>query len=458
MNVPGKKLLIGAAAAGVLTLGAWYMLGGRDSVQYRTTKLDRGEIAANISATGNCNAVVTVQVGSQVSGNINNLYADFNTKVKQGQLVARIDPAIFEAKVTQAQAALDITRANVLNMQSALKKAEADIASAKAAIQIAKANTAKAKVAVVDGDTKLKRRVEMFKQGLIASEDKDTAQATYDGAVAAWDAAKSQEEAAGSELNASIAARDVVGTQLAQADAQVKQAAANLTQAQVDLDHTYIRAPVDGTVVARHMDVGQVVAASFQAPTIFEIAQDLTRMKVDTNVDEADIGRVRLGQPVTFTVDAYPNQRFEGQVMEIRKAPNNVQNVITYDVVAAVSNSDMKLFPGMTANVKILTDRQESALRLPNAALRFRPPQAAPSTVHAAGRQDAGQAVYVLDVQGKPRRVRVKLGISDGMYTQVLDGDLHEGDPVILSASSGAGQKSAASGAGAGGMRRGPGF
>ena len=456
-----KKWIGGSAIILLLILVAWFWLADRDGVQYRTARIGRGEIDSTISATGNCNAVVSVQVGSLVSGNIKELYADFNTKVKKDQLVARIDPALFEAKVQQMQAALDSARATMLNAESGVHKAEADVAAAKAALEAAKANVAKAKVAVVDGENKYKRRVEMFQQGLIAAEDRETAKANYDSAVAAYEAAQSQQQASDSSYQAALAALDVSHAQLAQGQAQVKQAAANLAQAQFDLEHTYIRAPVDGTVVARRMDVGQTVAASFQAPTLFEIAQDLTKMKVDTNVDEADIGRVKLNEPAEFTVDAYPSQSFRGQVTEIHKAPNNVQNVVTYDVVVGVSNPDLKLFPGMTANVRILADRQENALKLPNAALRFRPPDTGRKSgmvqsVHAASpRQESLQAVWVLGSDDKPRPVRVKLGITDGAYSQVVSGDLKEGDQVIVGS---AGAKAAGNQPGAGGGRRGPGF
>jgi HlyD family secretion protein len=226
----------------------------------------------------------------------------------------------------------------------------------------------------------------------------------------------------------------VARTQVATAQAQVRQAEAALRQAEVDLENTFIRAPVDGVVVARSVDVGQTVAASMQAPTLFQIAQDLTRMQVDTNVSEADVGRVQVGQQATFTVDAYPGEVFHGTVNSIRKAPINVQNVVTYDVVLAVPNPDLKLFPGMTANVKILIDRHAGVLRIPNAALRFRP-ESAPAGARRQG--GAGrQVVWVLDPKSdRPRAVPVTLGLSDGTYSEVSGGELHEGEAVIVAAS-----------------------
>jgi HlyD family secretion protein len=421
----------------------------------------RGEIDATISATGTCNAVVSVQVGSQVSGNIKELYADFNTKVKKGQLVALIDPELFQARVSQAQANLDNTRATVLNYTAQIQKAIADVSSAEANVQFAKQNVAKAKVAVLDSDSKLKRRVDLTNQGILAKEDLETAQATYDSNVAGQQAADAQVRAAQDSLSAARAAQDVVKTQLVSAQAEVKQSEASLHQASIDLEHTHILAPVDGTVVARRMDVGQTVAASFQAPTLFEIAQDLTKMQVDTNVDEADIGRVQMGQDTSFTVDAYPGMTFRGKVVEIRKAPINVQNVITYDAVVAVSNPDLKLFPGMTANVKVLVDQRADVLKVANAALRFRPADAPNANATRSGgggfRKQASasrqQTVWILGENGKPAPVPATLGVTDGVSTEVTGGGLKEGQPVIVGAVSEGTSSASTQPAGRGGPR-----
>jgi len=414
-------------------------------------------VQANISATGNCNAVVTVLVGSQVSGNIKALYADFNTKVKKGQLIAEIDPAVFQARVDQALATLDNARASVVSAQAGVEKANADISSARAAIENQKAAVTKAKSAVQDAQTKLDARKVLFQQGIISKEDFNTAQATYDQAVAEQQAAAAQVDAANHQLQAVQAQAEVAKTQLNSAQAQVKQAQATLMQAQLDLEHTRITAPVDGTVIARNMDVGQTVAASFQAPTIFQIAQDLTKMQVDTNVDEADVGQVQLGEPAAFTVDAYPSTVFRGAVTQIRQAPINVQNVITYDVVVGVSNPDLKLLPGMTANVKILTRQASDVLRIPNAAIRFRPTdaeQSADTTVHAASRRQDRSTIWILGEDGTPKPVRVKLGISDGQFTAVESGDLNAGDRVIVgNRSTSAGKAASPSGFGGGGGR-----
>jgi HlyD family secretion protein len=454
--------MFGGAGALVVAAGCWLYLHGRDKTVYQTAPVDRGSIQSSISATGNANAVVTVQVGSLVSGNIKALYADFNSKVTKGQLIAEIDPQAFQARVDQAKAALDSARAAVANAQAGLAKAEADVASAQATIANQKAQVIKAQAAAKDAKTKAASRQELYKEGIMSQDDRDTAQSTYDQAQAEVTAAQAQVDAAQHGVQAAVAQKNAAQTLLNSAQAQVAQAVANLAQADLDLQHTKITAPVDGTVISRNMDVGQTVAASFQAPTIFQIAQDLTKMQVDTNVDEADVGQVKVGQPASFTVDAYPTRTFMGTVAQIRQAPINVQNVITYDVVVAVANPDQKLLPGMTANVRIATAKQDDVIRIPNAALRFRPVNLnfrAPSSVHAANgparpRKD-GQLIWVLGQDGKPRPVRVQLGISDGTYTAVNTGDLKPGDQVILSATGG---NTKPSQGGAPRFGRGPGF
>jgi HlyD family secretion protein len=408
--------VIAGVSALAVALGAWVMRGNTD-VQYRTAPAERGNIAYTISATGTPNAVVTVQVGSQVSGNIKALYADFTTRLSKGQLVTEIYPQLCQSRVDQARANLSAYQAAVLNADAQIRKNEADVASGRAALADSKANVVKAQSAVNDAKSKLDRRLELVKEGVLAKEDGETAQTTADQAQAMLEAAQAQVVSAQTNITSLQAQVEVANSQRANAQAQVKQAEAALTQAQVDLANTVIRAPVDGVVVSRQIDVGQTVAASMTAPTLFSIAQDLTRMQVDTNVSEADVGRVQVGQAAQFSVDAYPGQVFRGSVTSIRKAPINVQNVVTYDVVIGVANPDLKLFPGMTANVKILVDRRNDVLKIPNAALRFHPQdpssRKAPRTAAAAGttrRQTVTeQAIWVMDPEGKTLPVRVTL-------------------------------------------------
>ena len=442
-----------------LGFGGWYWFANGDRAQsYRTASVERGELVSTISATGTLNAVVTVQVGTQVSGTIQQLLVDFNSPVKKGQLIARIDPAIFEAKVNQAAAEVENVKAAVLNQQAAVVRAEADLANARA-------NVVRQEVGVRDAKIKMESRIRLFREGGISQEERDSSQAAYDSAIA-------QLEAAQASVRASDAALSVTRAQLTSAQASVRQKQAALEQAQVDLRNTFIRAPVDGVVVSRNVDVGQTVAASLQAPTLFLIAQDLTKMQVDTNVDEADIGRVSLEQDATFTVDSYPGQTFRGRVIQIRQAPQVIQNVVTYNTVVAVANPELKLKPGMTANVKLLVARLENALLVPNAVFRFRldgqaggnqgsqrpggaqgqravaasgegrgagPPGGRPGTGPGGGRgAEAGpgvgdgsrQRLYVL-ADGKPVERQVRTGLSDGQRTEILEG-LAEGDTVIL--------------------------
>ena len=353
--------------------------------KYRTARLERGPLTAAVSATGNLNAVTTVLVGSQVSGQIKELHADFNSVVKKGQLIARIDPEIFDAKVNQARGELEAAHANVLNQQAQVEKARAEVENARAALAEARAQTAKAQVAVMDARRDLARKQELMGKELIAKSELDTSQAGHDSAAAQLDSAKAKEQSLAAAINSAQAQARVTEAMLKSSQATVEQRKAALRQAQVDLEHTRISAPVDGVVVSRAVDVGQTVAASLQAPTLFTIAQDLTQMQVDTSVDEADIGRIKLDDRATFTVDAFPGETFVGNVRQIRKAAQVVQNVVTYTVVVGVDNPAGRLLPGMTANVKLVVAEKPSVLKVPNAALRFRP-------VGAEGAAPAGAA------------------------------------------------------------------
>ncbi|PYK09934.1 MAG: efflux RND transporter periplasmic adaptor subunit [Verrucomicrobia bacterium] len=342
------------------------------AANYQTTTVTRGPITQAVTATGTLNPVVNVQVGSQVSGNIAKLFADFNSQVKAGQVVAQIDPALFQATVTQA---------------------EGDLASAQAALELARVNA--------------KRTQELFAR-------KTSSQADLDQALA----------------------------NLHQAEANVKIKQGALDKAKADLEHCTITSPIDGVVISRNVDVGQTVAASLQAPVIFQIANDLTKMQIDSNVAEADVGVVDVGQDVDFTVDAFPMRTFHGKVVQVRNAPITVQNVVTYDTVIGVSNPDLKLKPGMTANVSIIVAHKDNVLQIKNAALRYRPADATSgemgsrSPAPAGSRGGAGRerrtgerTVYVLP-GGQPKPVQIKTGISDGVLTEVVEG-LKEGDRVV---------------------------
>lgn len=369
-----KKISIGAVILILFVIGIFLIVKENDDeTQYTTQKVSRGNIRATVTATGTLNAVTTVLVGTQVSGTIKNLYADYNSYVKKGQLLAQIDPATFEAQVQQA----------------------------KANLAVAEANVEKAKAAVLDARRALERNKILSGRNLIARSDLDTAETNELAAVA-------QQKAS---------------------EAQVEQARAALKIAMTNLQYTRIVSPVDGMVISRNVDVGQTVAASFQTPTLFNIAQDLAKMQIDVSVDEADIGRISEGQPVEFTVDAYHDRILKGRAAAIRNAPITVQNVVTYDVVVLVQNREKILKPGMTANVSIITALRDHVLKVPNAALRFRPGDKDLAGVKAPERK--GPVVWVLDNK-KPRRVAVATGISDGNNTEVISQALKEGDNVIV--------------------------
>jgi HlyD family secretion protein len=339
-----------------------------DAPSYRTEAVTRGGIQQTVTATGTVNAVTTVLVGTQVSGTIKTLYADFNSRVTKGQLIAQIDPEMFEAQVAQA-----------------------------------KANLEKADATFRDAERTLKRNRELFSKNLIPRSDLDTAETNFDGARA-----------------------------------QTEQAKAALKVADTNLRYTRILSPVDGVVISRNVDVGQTVAASFQTPTLFTIAQDLTKMQVDTNVAESDIGVVKVGQDVEFTVDAYPDTTFKGKVWQKRQAPITVQNVVTYNVVIQVDNRDLKLMPGMTTNVSIIITTRRDVLRIPNAALRFRMTDrpagtGAPSGPGTGGAEKKGPSIWVME-NNKPKRISITPGVSDGIYTEIISGDLKEGQLLIVEA------------------------
>jgi HlyD family secretion protein len=407
-------------------------------VRYLTARVKRGRIAATVNATGTVNAVVTVQVGSQVSGHIQQLFVDDNAPVTEQQIIAQIDPASFATRVSQARATLASTQASVQVAQATVENSHAAVETARANVNSAGANVENSKVALTDVRRTLERNQVLLRQALIAQSDLDTAQTAYDAAVAQLQLSQAQYNATVGQLKSASAQARLAEAQLAAAKAQVEQARAALQAAELDLEHTTIRSPVQGIVVSRNVDVGQTVAASLQAPTLFLIAQDLTKMQVDTSVSEADIGRLQPGQRVTFTVDAYPNSPFTGRVVQVRNAPITVQNVVTYDAVVEVPNPDLKLKPGMTANVTFLTAERSNVLKVPNAALRFQLAGAEQAVIQNGREPGAAKqaderpgCVWILTERGLPEPTALLLGISDETSTEVVSGDLREGQEVM---------------------------
>jgi HlyD family secretion protein len=379
-------LMLGASA----TAAYVYYYRRQPPPRYQTGHVARGQVAATVNSTGTVNAVVTVQVGSQVSGNIQKLLVDYNSPVTENQIIAQIDPDPFEIRVTQARATLASAQAAVQVAQATVENSKAAVQTARANAESAKANVEKSKVALTDAKRTLDRNKELLRRSLIAQSDFDTAQTAYDSAVPQLQLSQAQFDAAVGQLKSATAQARLAEAQHVAALAQVEQAKASLQSAELDLEHTTIRSPVNGIVVSRSVDVGQTVAASLQAPTLFLIAQDLTQMQVDTSVSEADIGRLQQGQQATFTIDAYPNTTFTGRVVQVRNAAITIQNVVTYDAVVEVPNPDLKLKPGMTANVTFLIAERRDVLKVPNGALRFQPAGAEQQAVKQNGSEARG--------------------------------------------------------------------
>lgn len=440
-----KRYLYGTIAVVVLAVAGYFIFrkGPLDEITYRTEKVTRGDVTVQVRATGTINPVRTVRVGSQVSGTIARLFADYNSQVKEGQIIAIIDSTFLNASVKEAEANLERNRAQMNEAERTLNRVN-----------------------------------ELFKKDLVSTADLDAAQTGYEAAAA-----------------------------------QMKQAQASLDRVRVNLRYAIIRAPIDGVVISRDVDVGQTVAASLQAPQIFTIANDLKQMQVEASVDEADIGQIREGQSVTFSVDAYPDEEFRGRVSQVRLAPVTIQNVVTYTVIIEVPNEEMKLRPGMTATVSILVKKLEDVLRVPSLALRFQPPREVLESMKPAGAEstksmaersrrpggggddssgrfrrrmnrEGGQReegfsmkhgarpfkreqIWILDEEKMPKSVSVQIGLNDNRYVELSSGDIKEGDEVIIGMTGGESSSMSPQqsnpfaprmpgGGGGGGGRRGP--
>ena len=402
--------MTGLALAAGITFQFWQPWNkGGDRLRYEMGTVEKGALSAGVSASGTLSALITVQVGSQVSGQIQDVLADFNTPVNQGQVIARLDPATFRSRVAQAEADL--------------AAAQGGVEVARSTLAVRQAEAGKAKAALGEAERNLKRKQDLVAQGFISTAELDTAQTGLD-------TAREQVRLAQSEIQ-------VAQAQVGNAQAVVRQRQAQLEQARLDLARTIIKAPVDGVVVSRNIDAGQTVAASLQAPVLFTIARDLKEMEVNIAVDEADVGRVREGQKVRFTVDAFPGERFTGNVTQIRKAPQISNNVVTFSVMARVKNPDLKLLPGMTASAKVLTEERQAVLKVPNEALRFRPTlvDGTPVKLEVQRREEGPGLpgrVWRLGDDGNPVPLGLRLGVSDGKFTEVLQGDVQEGTEIIL--------------------------
>jgi HlyD family secretion protein len=531
LQLKRKKGWLAAFAAILLVATTGYIFWGNraSAAEYMTAKVERGNLRNTVTATGTLQAVTTVQVGSQASGTISALYADFNSTVKKGQVVAQLDPSISQAQVEQAranlqqaQAALQQSRAGVSQSRAGVSATRAGVTDAQAkalaaasttqnqqaGVLSAQANLAVLKAQLDDAQSFLKQEDALLKGGVIAQRERDTAETSLRTAQARYNQAEAQlQQAVLSQQSAASAGAAQAQAQISQtqaqvqqsqsqvgqsqaqvlnAQAQVEQAQAALNLAEINLQHTTIRSPIDGVVVSRDVSVGQTVAASLSAPTLFTIAQDLTQMQVIANIDQADIGLVEQAKSASFTVDAFPGDEFKGAIQQMRLNPQNVQNVVTYNVVIDVANPQQKLKPGMTANLTITIDERNNVVKVPNSALRFTPQatsgqsgQNANAARGQGARRNVGQQgadansanannsaggnaatdnsaqganarggnfapptapvlagqtrrVWVLGADGKPQARRIKVGLSDGSSTEVVEGDLKEGDVVVI--------------------------
>ncbi len=433
---------------GLAGFGTWkHFTVKADRPLYLFAAVDRGDIVSRVVAQGTIAPVVSVDVGSQVSGRIGELYADFNSEVKKGQILARLEPDLFQADVDQASA-------SVRTMEATLHDDRAAVASARADLE-------KAKVDVLDKSHKFGRQKELLDASLVSQDDYETAQAALDTAIATRKAMQAEIDSAEARVK--------------EDEARLKQAQANLETAKLNLEHSVITSPISGTVISRNVDRGQTVAASFSAPVLFTIGQDLTRMQVNTNIDETNVGHLKIGMKAAFTADAYPGQTFLGTIKQIRLAATTLNNVVTYDALINVPNPDLALKPGMTANVRIQIDQATDALKIPNSALRFKPslsdaqmeavfakigaedywklnkdtispppppaagpgaanvqPRLAPKATVSGNLPGSTVPLWILGSDHVLAPVLVKLGLTDGMNTQIAEGKLRQGDSIVI--------------------------
>ncbi|MEK7736998.1 MAG: efflux RND transporter periplasmic adaptor subunit [Pseudomonadota bacterium] len=393
-------LFLVAALLSAVGYGGYRYLGkGAEQPRFKLAKLESGSLTAVVSSTGTLNPVVSVQVGSQVSGQIKEILVDFNSPVKAGQLIARIDPETFQLRVRQA---------------------EADLEAVRAAAAVQRAEVARAAASLADALRDLERKTLLVQKYFISTAERDKAQTAFDVARASLQVAEAQARSS---------------------EAVVRQRQSQLAQAKVDLERTAIRSPVNGIVVKRSVDTGQTVAASLQAPELFIIARNLSDMQVEASIDEADVGRIHQGQKAGFTVDAFPGRAFEGSVVQVRKSAQVVSNVVTYTVIISAANPELVLLPGMTANVRIIVAQKDKVLKAPNTALRFRPPGSgedksssplAPGVAAQAASGASAGRLWLPDETGKPKSVQVRLGLTDGSMTEILSNELREGTAVLV--------------------------
>jgi HlyD family secretion protein len=420
-----------AIAIGV---GYAYTRGGSEHT-FITAPVERGAVASIVKATGSVEAVITVEVSSQLSGRISEVLVNFNDQVKAGQPIARVDPEIFAARVSEAKAVLKVAKATALVQQASVERARAALLNAGSAQKMAEAQATVSRVKLEQAEKELKRKLDLARGGNVAERDLTQAQALRDTSNAEFRASIEDQNMRAQAIAIAEAELRMAEANLVNANAVVEQREAALQQAEVDLERTIIRTPIDGVILKRDVNPGQTVAVTLQPKTLFKIAQDLREMEVRGNIDEADVSRVQVGQAVRFTVDAYPERVFAGSVTQIRNSPEVTQNVVTYTAVVSAPNPDLLLLPGMTAVLRIAVSNTGETLKIPNQALRFRPSGSGRMVDKNAASSGTGQTtatVWAIGNDGAPVALNVALGASDENTTQVLKGAVYEGQRLIV--------------------------
>lgn len=411
------SIIVILLCAGVWILGKDKLSATPDSkIKYILATVEKRDMINTVSATGTLSALVTVEVGSQISGLIKTLQADYNSQVKENQVIARIDPEGYTALVLQSEAEFDIAKAQLGIAKAEISGHKAELENAQANLDAYRAMVKKARATVANAKLNMERQKSLFEQDFVARNDYDLAKTNFEESAAQFEQALAQEKAAQSKVTSARVALTIANATIKESEAQVRLKIAALDKRKIDLENTIIRSPVDGVVIARSVDVGQTVAASLQAPVLFTIAQDLHKMQVSTSVDEADIGQIKEGQTAWFTVDAFGSRKYKGTVAQIRKMGQTVQNVVTYEVILSVNNSDLSLMPGMTADVSIEVLKRTNILTILNAALRFTLPE---------GETIADQPAFTESSQG---RLNTESKIKT--YTEALELDSSQQDKL----------------------------